>query len=192
MVTKPDPATVLPLRLNTPLVPIVPAPLRVRVCELPERVWVPTIAPSVRLRTVASTSSVTVYVPASAITTESVDCGTRPRLQLAALLQEPPTGLIHAIVCIVISNEALVAGVSAPDPAVNVYPTPGTGRLRPLKVATPATAAIAVVPESVAPPGFVPIAMSTLPIKPVAVLPRESRASTRVVNGAPAARLAGG
>ena len=45
-------------------------------------------------------------------------------------------------------------------------------------VAMPATAATVVVPDSVPPPGLVPIAMVTLPVKPVAVLPWASRAVT--------------
>src|SRR5437763_13784674 len=49
----------------------------------------------------------------------------------------------------------------------------------PENVATPATAACVAVPPSVPPPGFVPIATVTFPVKPVAVLPHESSAVTR-------------
>src|SRR2546427_10686863 len=47
------------------------------------------------------------------------------------------------------------------------------------KVATPPIAASVVVPDSVPPAGFVPIATVTLLWKPVAVLPSASRAVTR-------------
>src|SRR5262245_13590283 len=46
------------------------------------------------------------------------------------------------------------------------------------KVATPATAATVVVPDSVPPPGFTPIASATSPAKPEAVLPSESNVVT--------------
>src|SRR5438552_1464582 len=48
--------------------------------------------------------------------------------------------------------------------------------LSPGNVATPATAATVVVPESVPLPGFAPSATGTLPVKPVAVFPCPSRA----------------
>src|SRR5712691_9153804 len=46
------------------------------------------------------------------------------------------------------------------------------------KLATPATAAMVVVPDNVPPPGFVPIATVTVPVKPVAVFPWASCAVT--------------
>ena len=45
-------------------------------------------------------------------------------------------------------------------------------------VATPPTAATVVVPESVPPPGFVPIAIVMLPVKDVTVVPPLSTART--------------
>src|SRR5258705_12572322 len=48
--------------------------------------------------------------------------------------------------------------------------------LRPGNATTPAFAATVVVPASVQPAGFVAIATVTLPLKPVAVLPKASRA----------------
>src|ERR1043166_700098 len=45
-------------------------------------------------------------------------------------------------------------------------------------VATPAAAAIVVVPKSEPPVGLLPIATETLPVKPVAVFPCASRAVT--------------
>src|SRR5512142_280873 len=50
--------------------------------------------------------------------------------------------------------------------------------LRLLNVATPATAATLVVPESVPPPGFAAIAIVTVLVNVVTVLPTESRAAT--------------
>src|SRR5512134_2809170 len=65
--------------------------------------------------------------------------------------------------------------------------------LRLEKEATPATAATVAVPESAPPPGFVPIATVTLPVKPVVGLPSRSRAVTRTagVIGDPATVLVG-
>ena len=51
------------------------------------------------------------------------------------------------------------------------------------KVAVPLTAVTGVVPDNVAPEGFAPIAIATLPPNPVAVLPKESRAATWTVIG---------
>src|SRR5215467_6225163 len=50
--------------------------------------------------------------------------------------------------------------------------------LRSAKVATPATAATVVVPDSTPPEGFVPMATVMFPVNPVAVLPKPSRAVT--------------
>ena len=50
--------------------------------------------------------------------------------------------------------------------------------LKPANVATPPTAATLVVPDSVPPAGLGPMATVTLAVKPVAVLPRASRAVT--------------
>src|SRR2546429_9244415 len=65
--------------------------------------------------------------------------------------------------------------------------------LRLPNVATPATAAIVVVPARVAPPGFEPSATLTFPVKLVAVLPSASCATTRTagVITEPPAALAG-
>src|SRR2546427_437418 len=50
--------------------------------------------------------------------------------------------------------------------------------LRLPKLTTPATAAAVAVPDNVPPPGLVPIATLTFPVKPDAVLPRASWAVT--------------
>src|SRR5256885_11336547 len=65
--------------------------------------------------------------------------------------------------------------------------------LSPGNVATPATAATVVVPESVPLPGFAPSATVTLPVKPVAVFPCPSSAviCTAGVIAAPATVLLG-
>ena len=62
--------------------------------------------------------------------------------------------------------------------AVSVYPVPALSRLRSSNVATPAVAVRVTVPESTAPPGFVPSASVTDPLKPVAVFPKASRTVT--------------
>src|SRR5437016_10471261 len=49
--------------------------------------------------------------------------------------------------------------------SVSVYPVPVLLRLKSKKVATPLTAATGVVPLRIAPPGFVPSATVTLPVK---------------------------
>src|SRR5436853_7863864 len=65
--------------------------------------------------------------------------------------------------------------------------------LNPGNVATPPAAATAVVPESVPPPGFAPIASVTVAVNAVAVFPCASCAVTWTagVIGAPAVALAG-
>src|SRR5947199_2394774 len=65
--------------------------------------------------------------------------------------------------------------------------------LSPEKVATPATAAMVLVPDKVPVLGFVPIATVMLPVNPVAVLPLPSWAvtSTAGVIAAAAAVLVG-
>src|SRR5258706_320357 len=69
---------------------------------------------------------------------------------------------------------AEVAPVRAPDAAVRVYPVPTLSMERLEKVATPLTAATVVVPESVPPPGLVPMAMATLALELVTVFPKAS------------------
>src|SRR5574341_234694 len=61
--------------------------------------------------------------------------------------------------------------------------------LKSLKVATPASAATVVVPDSVPPPGLVEMATVTLPVNDFTVFSRASRAATRIagVMVAPAA-----
>src|SRR5437870_12446009 len=63
----------------------------------------------------------------------------------------------------------------------------------PENVATPLTAATVAVPDSVPPPGFVPIATVTFPVNPVAVFPCPSWAVTWTagVIAAPAVVLLG-
>ena len=93
----------------------------------------------------------------------------------------------------VMGNGVEVAPLSPVAPAVRVYPVPARSMLRPGKVATPATAATVVVPESTPPVGLVPIASVMLPVKLVTVFPNASRALTWMagVIAAPAAALEG-
>ncbi|PYP13932.1 MAG: hypothetical protein DMD52_14850 [Gemmatimonadetes bacterium] len=78
----------------------------------------------------------------------------------------------------VMLNGLLVAVVSCPELVVSVYPVPALSMLKSAKLATPAAAATGIVPCSTPPDGFVPIASATLPVNPVAVLPKASRAIT--------------
>ena len=117
-------------------------------------------------------------MPGCAISTESAPCGTRPRLQFDGLLHNPPDGLVHASVVAAMSNGALVALVMPVAAATRVYPVPREVRERLLNDATPATAATVVGPTSDAPPGLVPMVMTTLPANAVATLPKASSAET--------------
>lgn len=70
--------------------------------------------------------------------------------------------------------------------AVRVYPFPAWSMLKPVNVATPFPSATEAVPESVPPPGLVPIATVTVPLKSVTTVPVESTAATAIVpNEAP-------
>src|SRR5947208_15826599 len=75
-------------------------------------------------------------------------------------------------------NALLVAVVSCPELAVSVYPVPALSMLKSPKVAIPAAAATGIVPWSTPPDGLLPITSDTLPVNPVAVLPKGSRAIT--------------
>src|SRR6266852_3913950 len=76
------------------------------------------------------------------------------------------------------SNGVLVAPAGPVAAAVRVYPVPTLLMLRLEKVATPETAATVALPESVPPPGFVPSATVTVPVKVGSVLPKPSSAVT--------------
>ena len=65
-------------------------------------------------------SSVTVYVPARVMATESPAAGTRPRLQFDALLHAPPDPFVHDSVLALIVNGGLVAAVRLAALAVSV------------------------------------------------------------------------
>ena len=79
-----------------------------------ESVCTPVPPPIVSAIPLKFTSSVTVYVPFSAITTESAAIGARPRLQLPAVLHVPPATFVHELAktLAVMLNAALVAPVS--------------------------------------------------------------------------------
>src|SRR5512140_1275578 len=69
---------------------------------------------------------------------------------------------------------------------------PALSMLSPEKVATPATATAVLVPLNAPPPGFVPIASVSVPVKVVAVLLWASCAVSVTPNGVPAVVLDGG
>src|SRR5262245_25444110 len=75
-------------------------------------------------------------------------------------------------------NAELDAPVSAPEAAVSVYPVPDLSMERLEKVATPPTADTVVVPDSVPPPGLVPMATVMLAVELVTVLPKASWTAT--------------
>src|SRR5262245_54656860 len=71
-------------------------------------------------------------------------------------------------------NAAEVAPVSGAEAAVSVYPVPTLSMERLENVATPLTADTVVVPDSVPPPGLVPMATVTLAVELVTVLLKAS------------------
>src|SRR2546427_232053 len=75
-------------------------------------------------------------------------------------------------------KKALVAPARPVAGADRLYALPLWAMLKSAKVATPATAATVVVPDRLPPPGLFAIATVTLALKPVAVLPKASRAIT--------------
>src|SRR5207253_1713297 len=93
----------------------------------------------------------------------------------------------------VMLNAVDVGSVRPPLDATSVYPVPALSIESPENVATPLTAATVAVPDSVPPPGFVPIATVTFPVNPVAVFPCPSWAVTWTagVIAAPAVVLLG-
>ncbi len=78
----------------------------------------------------------------------------------------------------VMLNPALAAAAVPVAEAPSVYPAPALSMLKPGKPATPATAARDTVPDNVPPPGLLPMAMVTVPVNVVTVLPRLSCAVT--------------
>ena len=83
-------------------------------------VCVPDPPPTTSEVAVKVVSNVTVYVPARLISTESVDNGSRPRLQFDGTFHEPPAAFVHVIVVAVMSNGLLVAEANTPELAVSV------------------------------------------------------------------------
>ena len=94
----------------------------------------------------------------------------------------------------VIPNGALVAGVSAPDVAINVYPVAARSRLSPVKVAIPLTAATTRVPARVPPAGLLAMAITTVSVAVVTMVPAASRMAIWMagVIGTPAVAVVGG
>src|SRR5687767_4661490 len=121
---------------------------------VPDSVPPPGLAPmatvmlAVELVTVLSKASRTVTRTAGAIATPAtafVGCTVKASLVAAAWLM---------------LNAADVAAVSDAEVALSVYPVPALSMDRLEKVATPAAATTVVVPDSVPPPGLVPMAMA--------------------------------
>ena len=100
------------LGANTPLDSTNIAPFNVSVRPESASVCVPLAPPTVMNVPVNVVSSVTVYVPLSAMRIESLAAGTRPRLQLDATLHDPPAGFVHDCVCEVMLNAELAAAVT--------------------------------------------------------------------------------
>src|SRR6185295_12602276 len=132
----------------------------------PGLVPIATVMLAVELVTVLLNASCTVTCTAGAIATPAIALdGWTVNATLAAA-----AGLTL--------NAELDAPESAPDAAVRVYPTPALSIERLAKLATPFTAATVATPESVPPPGLVPIATVTLAEELVTVLPNASCTAT--------------
>src|SRR6266513_1267739 len=90
-------------------------------------------------------------------------------------------------------NALLVAAPTPMAEATNVYPLPPASMLKSGKVAIPPDAATVLVPERVPPPGLVPRAIVTSPVKVGTMTPATSFTETRIggVRVAPANVLVG-
>src|SRR6185436_17536275 len=90
-------------------------------------------------------------------------------------------------------NEVEVAPVRAPDAAVRLKPVPALSMDRLENVATPLDAATVWVPDSVPPPGLVPMATVTFAVELVTVFPNASCTATCTAGliAAPAVVLVG-
>ena len=88
-------------------------------------------------------------------------------------------------------NAALVALIRGTEDATSVYPLPPLLIDRPGKLATPFTGFTVVVPDSVPPPGFAPIATVTALVALVTVLPEASWTATAGAIASPAIALPG-
>jgi hypothetical protein len=91
-------------------------------------------------------------------------------------------------------NVALVALLRLGAVATSVYPVPARSIERPLKLAMPAAALPVVVPKSIPPLGFVPIASVTASVASGTALPSASRmiTSTAGQSGTVASASVGG
>ena len=180
----PVPSTVVFVSCSSPVELIVLVLVRVSVRPLAESVCTPLVPPSSRDATAPSMSSVTVYVPFSAMTAVSWVLGTVPVLQLVPSLQFPPSTLIQwtAPGGTRISKATLVSGVSPVAVATSVNPLPGWSIVKSVNCATPAMARSAVVPLNTAVPlGSLPMAIETVPVNPTSTLPSGSSAVTSTV-----------
>src|SRR3990172_10279104 len=150
----------------------VATPATAAVVVVPERVPAPGFAPIAIVTLSVNPAAVLPW--ASRAVTCTAGVGVFPAAVLVGCTAKPswvaaPGAMVKAV---------LVAPVNPVAVAVSVYPVPLRLMLRWEKAATPATAATVVVPDSVPTLGFVPIAMVTSPVNPVARLPSASRALT--------------
>jgi hypothetical protein len=133
----------------------VATPLAAFAVAVPDKVPLPGFVPIARVT--AFVAAVTTFPCASSMLTCT-----------DGVIAAPATTLLGCTVntsCVaapaVTLNALLVADVSPPALAVSVYPAPTLLILRLENVATPPTAVTGVVPDSVPPPAFVPMAMVT-------------------------------
>ena len=105
----------------------VPEPFSVSVWLGTTSVWVPLEPPIDTPANVASTSSVTEYVPVAVITTLSALVGIAPVLQFDAVLHAPPAAFVQYTVAGAVrtSNGILVMGGKFGVENTSVYCAPG-------------------------------------------------------------------
>ena len=123
--------------MNTPPVLTVIAPPSTRFRDESDNVCVPLDPPTAMKAPENVTSSVTVYVPASATTTESLDSGTRPRLQLPGALHSPPAAFVHEFATsappadtvrftVAFEDPLVIVTVAAPGDTASISPSADT------------------------------------------------------------------
>src|SRR5688572_22307527 len=165
----------------------VATPFTAATVEVPDSVPLPGLVPIATV--MLAVELVTVLLKASCTVTCTAGAMDTPATALVGWTVK--ASLVAAAGLMV--NAELDAPVSAPDAAVRVYPTPALSIERLENVATPLTAATVVVPESVPPPGLVPIATVMLAVELVTVFPNASCTATCTAGliAAPAVALVG-
>src|SRR5437773_259316 len=150
----------------------VATPATAATAVVPERVPLPGFAPSATVTLPAKPVAV-FPCPSSAVT-----CTAGVIAAPATVLLGWPLKLSCLAAPAGMLNGVELVPLRLPPLAVRSFPARRSSDLSPGNVATPATAATAVVPERVPLPGFAPSAIVTLPVKPVAVFPCPSSAVT--------------